>query len=114
MVSGVGMSDYTKKARDLVYSLAPWEAEHHWNIYSALVSLVNEIYPELIVLDNMLAPATDIATNIDRRFVSLCPNGVLELLQPISLVAACFGNTLRESIHGKGIFRTIECSHLTS
>jgi hypothetical protein len=80
MISGVGTTDYAKKTEDLVYSLAPWDAEDHWNIYSALVHLVDSIDPELIVLDNMLAPAKDFASNSDRKFISLVPNALLELI----------------------------------
>jgi hypothetical protein len=80
MISGVGTTDYAKKIDDLIYGLAPWAAEDHWNCYTAIISLIDMVNPELIVLDNLLAPATDLARNSERRFVSLVPNAVLELI----------------------------------
>ncbi|KAK7215947.1 hypothetical protein V2G26_003950 [Clonostachys chloroleuca] len=90
MIIGTGTADYDKKIRDLVFSLAPWDVEDHWDMYMALNSLINDIDPAIVVLDNMLAPATDLAAHTDRRFLSLVPNGLLELIaaeQPRGAVA---------------------------
>lgn len=90
MIIGTGTADYAKKIRDLVFSLAPWDAQDHWDMYTALNSLINDIDPAIVVLDNMLAPATDLAAHSDRRFLSLVPNGLLELIaadQPRGAVA---------------------------
>ncbi|VUC30699.1 unnamed protein product [Clonostachys rosea] len=90
MVTGVGTADYDKKVRDVVFSLAPWDVEEHWEMYTALGSLINDIDPAIVVLDNMLTPAVDLAANSDRQFLSLVPNGLLELIaaeQPRGAVA---------------------------
>ncbi|KAI9151313.1 glycosyltransferase family 1 [Paramyrothecium foliicola] len=80
MIMDYGAKGFTKKRKDLVTSLAPWEADEHLAIYNAMAELVDQIDPALVVIDNMLIPAMDFARNNNRHFLSLNPNALLELI----------------------------------
>ncbi|KAH7304098.1 family 1 glycosyltransferase [Stachybotrys elegans] len=80
MIHDLGAKDYDRRIEDIAFTLSPWEVEEHWTIYEAITDLVDEIDPAIIILDNMLVPAKDFASNNNRRVVSVCPNGLTELI----------------------------------
>lgn len=51
-----GLSD---AMRDMQIFMSPWSAEDHYTLYAAIMNILEEVDPAVVVLEAMLAPAFD-------------------------------------------------------
>jgi len=75
-----GIQGMAKKVNDFSALITSWTGEEHWTIYKRLLDLVEEVDPSLVVIDHVFKPATDLTSNVDRQFVSISPNALLDLI----------------------------------
>ncbi|KAK2599137.1 hypothetical protein QQS21_005398 [Conoideocrella luteorostrata] len=80
-----GHSAIRSLVQDLGLLLVPWDAASHWNMFSQLCTIIEEVDPAVVILDPLFHPALDAARNMNRRRIVLNPNalhGVLSDVQP--------------------------------
>jgi hypothetical protein len=78
-----GAHSLDKKVKDLGALLTTWTAEEHWEIFKALRDVIDEVDPAVVVFDHIFRPAVDLIGNVNRRFVSISPNALLDLIPEI-------------------------------
>lgn len=80
MVELPGAQGMAKKVNDFSALVTSWTAEEHWAIYKRLLDLIDEVDPSLVVIDHVFKPATDLPGNVNRRFITISPNSLLDLI----------------------------------
>jgi hypothetical protein len=80
LVEFPGMQGMAKKVNDFSTLITSWTAEEHWAIYKRMLDLIDEVDPSLVVIDHVFKPATDLPGNVNRRFVTISPNSLLDLI----------------------------------
>lgn len=80
MIEDTGVRGMAKKVHDLRVLLTSFTAEEHWETYQRLVQIIEEVDPALVVIDHVLKPATDLTENVNRRFITISPNALVDLI----------------------------------
>lgn len=80
LIEQPGMWGMQKKVDDLSALLTTWTAEEHWTIYKHLLDLIEQVDPSLVVIDQVFKPATDLTTNVNRRFLTISPNSLVDMI----------------------------------
>ncbi|KAH7305471.1 hypothetical protein B0I35DRAFT_443845 [Stachybotrys elegans] len=75
-----GVRGMRKKESDLAAGMYPYSNDEHWAIYKQLYDIVEEVDPSLVVMDQLFRPALDLAINVNRRYMTISPNSLLDLI----------------------------------
>lgn len=82
IVGAPGWAGVGKIVHDMSVSMAPWEADEYWQLYSAVLQLLDEVDPAIVLVDALFHPAMDAARNAGRAHAVVSPNGLADVLAP--------------------------------
>jgi hypothetical protein len=67
----------------IIDSVHGWTVEEHLEIYTEVITLIEEIDPAIVVLDTMMAPAVDATRAANRAHIIITPNTLAENFTPL-------------------------------
>lgn len=79
---GLGMKELKRTCETFMRVLSPWTKEEYGAIYQACFDLINELDPDLVVMDVIFAPALDALKVVrpPRNYAFLLPNSLKDSL----------------------------------
>lgn len=80
IVGTPGLKGIGKIVKDMELSMAPWEAEEYWLLYSAIATLIDEVDPAVVLVDSLFHPALDACRNLRRAHAVISPNALPDVL----------------------------------
>jgi hypothetical protein len=116
IVGPPGWAGVGKIVRDLSVSMAPWEADEYWQLYSAVLALIEEIDPAIVLVDALFHPAMDAARNAKRAHAVVCPNGLADVFAADQPWGGMFWKypayvVLSPYLHGADVSNTVAGLH---
>lgn len=80
MIFPPGLKGAERLARGMSFHLDPWEKDEYVRLYQNIRGLIVQLDPAVIVLDMSLRPALDATRDLNRRFIMLSPNALVDTI----------------------------------
>lgn len=80
MIFPPGLKGAERLAKGMSFHLDPWQRDDYVRLYQHIRGLIVQLDPAVIVLDMSLRPALDATRDLNRRFVMLSPNALVDTI----------------------------------
>ncbi|KAJ6437578.1 glycosyltransferase family 1 [Purpureocillium lavendulum] len=80
MIFPPGLKGSQRLAAGMGFHLDPWERDEYVRLYQHVRDLIIQLDPAVIVLDMSLRPALDATRDLNRNFVILSPNALVDTI----------------------------------
>lgn len=77
-ISPPGWTGIASLAEHIQLWISPWSAEDHVEMFEELGAIIDEVDPEVVVLDSWFRPAIDITRSKNRRHAFITPNTLVD------------------------------------
>ncbi len=82
MIFAPGLEGINRLAEGMSFHLDPWQKHDYVHLYKHARELILQIDPSVIILDSTLRPALDAACDLNRFFIILTPNALVDSVAP--------------------------------